>query len=132
MTTLRLPPGSRAPRVVCVPDGHVKLADGRVLRRGGRHVGTDETPQEGGWWRAPDGMTVIASLDLTPAHGRLLHVSLAYRTRDPSWKDIRLVRDAFYPETVDVMMVLPRAEDYVNTHEHCFHLWQTPTTWGLT
>ena len=42
-----------------------------------------------------------------------------------------MVRDAFYPDDVDVMMILPRAMDYVNVHEHVFHLQQTPVVWGI-
>ncbi len=56
---------------------------------------------------------------------------MSYPDRDPDWATIRAIRDLFYPSTVDVMMVLPRAEDYVNIHRHVFHLWQTPTVWGL-
>jgi len=81
-------------------------------------------------WAGPGTLRVIATLDDTP-HGQLLHVSLSLRGRNPDWETIRAVRDAFYPDTIDVMMVLPRAEDYVNLHAHTFHLWQTPTTWGL-
>jgi hypothetical protein len=81
-------------------------------------------------WAGPKDLVVQASSDLTP-HGRLLHVSLSFPDRNPSWRDIRQVRDACYPADVDVMLVLPRSGDYVNVHQHCFHLWQMPVEWAL-
>lgn len=126
-----MPPGSRAPRVTTLPAGDVRLSDGRVLvRQAGRQRHLPPDIVEAAAWEGPKRLTVVASLDDTP-HGRLLHVSLSYPTRDPDWQTIKAVRDAFYPEWVDVMMVLPKAEDYVNLHEHCFQMWQTPTTWGM-
>lgn len=99
----------------------VRLADGRVL--------TQAMPVALGYgYRALDGMVVVASYDATP-HGLLLHVSVSYRVRDPRWKDIRLVRDAFFPPDVDVIQVLPRAGEYVNVHRHAFHLFQAPGEW---
>jgi len=114
-----------------LPEGDVRLADGRVLKQ----TPDDRFVKMGGTiearhWRGPHGLSVIASLDDT-LHGLLLHVSLAYPNADPSWRDIRMVRDAFYPSTVDVMMMLPAEMDYVNVHQHCFHLWQTPVGWGI-
>lgn len=125
------PPGSAPASIAEPPARPPRLRDGRFLTVLRFHNETESAaPSQGYGYRASDGMRIIASLDGTP-HGRLLHVSLSYADRDPSWEDIRAVRDAFYPEDVDVMMVLPRAADYVNVHEHCFHLWQTPTVWGI-
>lgn len=81
-------------------------------------------------WVGAKGLSVIASIDATP-HGDLLHVSLARKDRLPTWEEVRQVRNAFYPPTVDVMMILPREQDYVNVHQYCFHLQQTPVGWGL-
>ena len=112
-----------APPRATLPDGNVRLSDGRVLiDRGGFGHGAH--------WRTRDGLLVIASMDPTP-HGLLLHVSMSYSNRNPKWAEIRAVRDAFFPSTVDCMMVLPRAEDYVNIHAHTFHIWQTPAAWGV-
>ena len=76
------------------------------------------------------GLKVLASVERTP-HGTLLHVSTSYDNRDPDWYEIRAIREAFFPLDLDAMMVLPRAEDYVNIHHHTFHLWQTPSEWGM-
>lgn len=125
------PPGSRAPRVSAIPAGDVRLSDGRrLVRQAGRQWQLPPDVIDAATWEGPKRLLVLASLDDTP-HGRLLHVSMSYPSKDPEWQTIRAVRDAFYPDTIDVMMVLPRAEDYVNYHRHTFHLWQTPTTWGM-
>lgn len=127
MSGLWTPPGTQAPRAR-LPQGDVRADGIGVLRR---------TSHPMGWpcWRGPRGLAVLASMDDTP-HGDLLHVSLSYADHDPPWSVIRAVRDAFFPADVDAMMVLPRAEDYVSgafpgDDSHVFHLWQTPTVWGL-
>ena len=81
-------------------------------------------------WSGPRGLSVLASRDDTP-HGPLLHVSVAYADHDPPWATIKAVREALFPLDVDCMMILPRSRDYVNLHEHTFHIFQTPTGWGL-
>lgn len=111
---------SRAP---ALPRRDLPL-DRRVLAYQGAHSVI------GDWWATHDGLRVIASLDDTP-HGLLLHVSMSYAHKNPKWSEIRAIKDAFFGDAVDAMMVLPRAVDYVNVHEHTFHLWQTPTAWGL-
>jgi len=75
-------------------------------------------------------LRVIASLDPGP-HGELLHASISRRDRDPSWTEIRGLRAAIFPVDVDVAMVLPVEDDYINVHEHCFHLWEMPVRWGI-
>lgn len=129
MSDLWLPPGAPVRKRAELPARDIALADGRRLLRQALPRPIPATAAAGAWTCA-DGLKVIASMDETP-HGTLLHVSISYADRDPSWTDIRQVRDAFFPQSVDTMMVLPRAEDYVNCHEHCFHLWQTPVVWGL-
>ncbi len=99
----------------------VKLQDGRMLRA------VDETCGGLGY-TCLDGMHVIASYDPSP-HGLLLHVSVSYAKKDPRWNDLRLLRDAFFPDHVDVVQVFPRRGQYVNAMEHCFHLFQAPGEW---
>jgi hypothetical protein len=122
------PPHARTLPRAAVPTGDLQLGDGRRLR----YIQPVPLPwsRDGRVWEGPKRLRIIASLDET-AHGDLLHVSLSYPDRDPPWADIRAVRAAFFPATVDVMMVLPRPEDYVNIHPHAFHLWQTPVGWGI-
>lgn len=75
-------------------------------------------------------MRVLVSYDDTN-HGTLIHVSISYPFKNPKWSEIRAVRDLFIPADVDAMMVLPRESDYVNLHDHTFHIWQTPTAWDI-
>jgi len=81
-------------------------------------------------FRSPDDMVVIATLDMTETHGTLLHGSISLPDEDPTWADIREMKMEVFGD-IDVMMLLPEEEDYVNLHEHTFHLWQTPEKWGI-
>lgn len=98
----------------------VTLADGRVLVKQPSHGHAT--------YRTQDGMAVMVSDDEGP-HGTLRHVSVSYAKRDPRWTDLKVVRAAFFDDDQDVMIMLPRQGRYVNTHPHCFHLWQTPEVW---
>jgi hypothetical protein len=106
--------------VAALPD-RVRLADGREL------VECRRLPVNVGY-RCVDGMVVMASFDATP-HGLLRHASISCAKRDPRYRDLKLVRDALFPADVDVMMVLPRASEHINMHEHCLHLFETPAAW---
>lgn len=110
-----------------LPKGDLTLEDGRIL------VFRGQMPpplRHAFCWTTVDDLRVLASMDDTQ-HGELLHVSLSYRDLNPSWEDIKVVRGAFFPDDIDVMMVLPKKEDYVNAHKHTFHLWQTPVAWNI-
>ena len=54
-----------------------------------------------------------------------MHASLSHRERYPTWDEIKAIREWVFPNDVEVVMVLPRAEDYVNLHPNCFHLWES-------
>lgn len=72
-----------------------------------------------GRWKSHDGMTLIVSID----NGRW-HLSIAHPDRDPTWKEIHDARYKFVPDEVTMVMFLPPKAQYVNLHEHCFHLWE--------
>lgn len=77
-------------------------------------------------------LRVIASVVDAGTHGsHQLHISVSRPDRDPTWSEIKAVRGAFFPPDIDAVMILPREEDYVNEHEHTFHVWQCPTDWKL-
>lgn len=116
-------------RLTELPMGDVTMPNGGVLRRFDRWTPTEHC--QGARYKGPGGLVVIATLDSTERHGNLLHISMSYADRDPTWTTIKQVRAAFFPPDVDVMMVMPREADYVNVQEHCFHLWQTPSAWGM-
>ncbi len=116
------------PTRAVIPFGDVILGDGRRLVR------QSDLVQPSGYrlynWRTLDGMVVTSTIDPTQ-HGALLHVAVSYHDHDPSWVEIKHVRAAFYPASIDVMMMLPAEVDYINVHEHCFHLVQTPVAWAV-
>jgi hypothetical protein len=133
MSGILLPPGARARRER-LPEGDVRLPDGRLLKRFGVELEAEVAPgviqRQRAWQCPPISLRVIGSDEQTP-HGLLLHVSLSHPNKLPTWEEVTMVRDAFFGADIDVMMVLPQAADYVNAHPYVFHLWQTPTTWGM-
>ena len=69
-------------------------------------------------------MAAPAGIWLPPAELELWHLSIAHHDRYPSWDEIADARYALVPDEVTMAMLLPPRGDYVNAHEHCFHLWQ--------
>ena len=60
-----------------------------------------------------------------PPHERLIfHLSIAHGDRYPTWDEVADARYKLIPEDVTMAMLLPPPGEYVNRHEHCFHLWQ--------
>ena len=130
----RLKVRAHVPKRAELPAINVMLSDGRQLVYAGLSdpvvVGPNGETTRLGWWWSADGLRVAGSMDRTP-HGRLLHVSVSYEDHAPTWDDIKVVRQAFYPDDIDVAMMLPQKRDYVNVMPYCFHMWQTPVEWGL-
>ena len=60
------------------------------------------------------------------------HLSISHNTnhqpprpgRNPRWNEIKDARYRFTPDAVTMCMILPPADEYVNVHETCFHLWE--------
>ena len=50
------------------------------------------------------------------------HFSIAHPWRHPSWDEIASARYTLVPGDIAMVMVLPPEDEYVNVHEHCFHL----------
>lgn len=61
---------------------------------------------------------------LPPEATLLWHLSIAHEHRYPSWDEIADVRYELVPDDVTMALLLPPPDEYVNAHEHCFHLWQ--------
>lgn len=57
-----------------------------------------------------------------PGAGVWAHCSLARPDRDPTWNEIKLVRDRFFGREAVAAQVLAPASRWLNVHEHCFHL----------
>ncbi len=140
---------TEAPLTLRIPNTDLVLRDGRRLiyhgiREQSLSTGEvlesllDRTKHEtrpmAVWKSEPAGdnpqLIVTAFNERTP-HGVLLHVAMSYSDHDPAWSEIKDIRYAFYPVFVDVMMMLPADTDFINLHEHCFHLWLTPKRWRV-
>ena len=52
------------------------------------------------------------------------HVSVSHPNREPSWDEVRRIREAATPDSVTMAMILPPRSEYVNVHETCLHLWE--------
>ena len=78
------------------------------------------------------GCLVVFSIDDTGPNkfGKLKHASMSRKHALPTWNQVKAIKDRLFGDT-DVMMILPKREDYVNLHEYCFHLWQCPQGWGM-
>jgi len=117
--------------VLPVPHSGVPLASGVILKPEPMpRVRFDPGVEDCQMFTGMFGLSVICSRDRSE-HGALLHVSCAYPEHLPTWDTVKHVRNAFFPDDVDVAMILPRKEDYVNLHPYTFHLWQIPVEWGL-
>ena len=103
-----------------LPVGNLELSDGRKLKahesRNSAFTG----------WRAADGLTVLAESKVTARHGLLLHVVVGYKSRRPSWEDVRRVRALFFGER-DCFVPFGTQDDL----EACvIHLWSMPGSWS--
>lgn len=135
--------------VLAVPhEAIIVLSDGRKLHRWAKNdprkravaaqVGVPGAIRDIEGWDGPRQMIVICSLDDTHL-GPLLHASVSYQRRDPSWHDLKCVRYALFPSDIDVMCMLPRDDLYVSgvpgapggMDSHVFHMQQTPEGWGM-
>ena len=59
-----------------------------------------------------------------------LHVSFSHPDRLPDWETIKQIKDAFYGDEVEAVVVLPKRKHYVNRHPYTHHLWESPEAWS--
>lgn len=55
---------------------------------------------------------------------RRWHLSISCADRDPTWEEIRDARYSLLPDGIVAAMILPPRAEYVNLHQHTFHLHQ--------
>lgn len=75
-------------------------------------------------------LRALFSLDETH-HGVLRHLSVAHKSRVPTWEELLQARSIFFEDDTDCMMVMPVEEDYVNVHKYAFHIWEIPEKWAV-
>lgn len=73
--------------------------------------------------QAIDGLCVIASVDVKRDNKAWLHVSMSRKSRLPSYEDMARVKRLFIGDESTAYQIFPPANEHVNTHEFCLHLW---------
>lgn len=73
---------------------------------------------------APMGGELYKVGDASVIQSRSTHFSISSCERDPTWDEIAAARYALLPKLKDCVMVMPPASDYVNVHNHCFHVYR--------
>jgi hypothetical protein len=61
---------------------------------------------------------------LPPEALMIFHLSIAHTDRYPTWDEIADARYELIPDDVTMALLLPPKGEYVDAHNHCFHLWQ--------
>jgi len=52
------------------------------------------------------------------------HVSISMEKRIPRWKEMAYIKNIFWDKEDCVIQYHPPEKDYVNTHDHCLHMWR--------
>lgn len=74
-------------------------------------------------WECANGLFVIASVSRESDGLRWYHVSVSREGRIPFWKDLQYVKDIFIGKKRKAIQILPPADEHVNVHPYCLHLW---------
>lgn len=85
-----------------------------------------------GWFVWLKGKTQIRAMavDGTETGWEHVSVSVAYRVgntwtpRTPKWEEMCWIKSQFWNREECVIEYHPPEKDYVNTHNHCLHLWR--------
>lgn len=73
------------------------------------------------------GLRVIVSTADFPDGRDWMHISVSRKDRLPSWDDLKLVKNTFAGVQRVAYQVIAPADEHVNIHDFCLHLW-TPLT----
>jgi hypothetical protein len=79
-------------------------------------------------------LTVLVGREPEHVGGPKWHLSISHRTNEakpqpgryPTWDEIKDARYRFVPDGLTMAMLLPPKAEFVNVHETCFHLWESP------
>lgn len=52
------------------------------------------------------------------------HLSVSYQDETPSWDFMQEMKEMFWNDDEVCIQLHPKAEDYINNHEHCLHIWR--------
>jgi hypothetical protein len=78
-----------------------------------------------------NGMFIVKSLKLKQPlvvqasdGGGWEHVSVSLQHRCPTWEEMCFIKDLFWDDSDLVVQMHVPAENYVNYHPYCLHLWR--------
>lgn len=63
--------------------------------------------------------TVFCSIE-----GGMWHLSISHPNRNPMYDEIKEARYKYMPDNINVAVLFPPIDEFVNLHSFCFHLWQ--------
>ena len=52
------------------------------------------------------------------------HLSVSTPARTPTWDEMCKMKEIFWRDDEVCMQLHPKKEDYVNSHNHCLHIWK--------
>jgi hypothetical protein len=67
--------------------------------------------------------TVIISQEIQRDNQRWLHVSVSRQDRIPDYEELQEIKRVFVGPDKLALQVFPPAEEHVNIHPRCLHLW---------
>jgi hypothetical protein len=116
-----------------MPGAQVQLPKGRLLVR---RPDLERYPVVPGcptqmYTTVDDDFRVIVGMEpFMEDHVPRLHVSFSHPDRLPDWEMIKKVKEAFFGDEVEAVVVLPKKKHYVNRHPYTHHLWESPEEWN--
>jgi hypothetical protein len=99
------------------PPGHWRRVSGIA------HPFTPGAQAAHGWQHALMSLTVFRSRSTVESGDKWIHVSVSRPDRLPTWAELSKVKDEFIGPNREAYQVLAAAEDHVNLHSYCLHLW---------
>lgn len=56
--------------------------------------------------------------------GIMEHISVSFPNRNPTWDEMCIAKDVFWPEEEECYELHPKRSEYINIHPHCLHIWR--------
>lgn len=52
------------------------------------------------------------------------HVSVSLKKRTPTWAEMCMFKDIFWPDHEACIQYHPARSEYINIHKYCLHIWR--------
>ena len=78
------------------------------------------------WIPGPCGMDLKVIASSGSAHEEIPweHVSVSLKNRCPNWQEMCFIKDLFWAPDEVVMQLHVAAQNHINVHNFCLHLWR--------